>query len=230
MPEHLVFTLSSTFGAMGDLAGHERRGSSLWPGRSAVLGLVAAALGIRREEAGRLADLERLSVAVSVLAFGEPLRDYHTVETIPTAAAKRPDSRRAALAAAGRRTNTTVTLRDYRMGPLFTAALWGEGDLAGIEAALCKPAFTVYLGRKACPLSAPMAPRIVAAPGPVEALAGAKLPPWSDADPARPLLVASDPAPGLEDWPSEARHDRALDRAAWHFAERRVFIWRGAEA
>ena len=44
MNDYLVFTLASAFGAMGDLAGHERRGTLPWPGRSAILGLLGAAL------------------------------------------------------------------------------------------------------------------------------------------------------------------------------------------
>ena len=47
MVEHLVFTLCATLAANGDLAGHERRGTLTWPGRSAILGLLAAARGIR---------------------------------------------------------------------------------------------------------------------------------------------------------------------------------------
>ena len=121
MGEYLVFTLA----AMGDVAGHERRGSWIWPGRSAVLGLCAAALGIRRE--GDFAPVDALQVAVAVFAAGGPLRDYHTVQTVPTALAKRPQSRPQALRSAGQEANTTITLRDYRTGVLFGVALTGPG-------------------------------------------------------------------------------------------------------
>ena len=50
MNDYLVFTLASAFGAMGDLAGHERRGTLPWPGRSAILGLLGAGGGIEQPE------------------------------------------------------------------------------------------------------------------------------------------------------------------------------------
>ena len=95
MREHLVFTLTAALGAMGDLAGHERRGSWSWPGRSAILGLCGAALGLRR--ADDFARLDGLGMAVAIFSSGEPLRDFHTVETVPSAAAKHPQSRAEAL-------------------------------------------------------------------------------------------------------------------------------------
>jgi CRISPR system Cascade subunit CasD len=220
MAEHLVFTLTAALAAMGDVAGHERRGTLGWPGRSAILGLVAAALGVRRDDAVGLAALEPLLTAVAIFDEGRPLRDYHTVETVPTAAARCPDSRRAALATAGRDTNTTITLRDYRMGVLFGVALWGM-PLAPLAAALARPAFTLYLGRKSCPLAAPLAPRIVVADGPVAALAALSLPPWRQGAVAR--LVAADRGPGLEGR-VEVRQDRATDRAKWHFAPREMVM------
>ena len=45
-----VFSLVAPMGSFGGPAGHERRGSNSWPGRSAVLGLIGAALGVRRTD------------------------------------------------------------------------------------------------------------------------------------------------------------------------------------
>lgn len=240
MPEHLVFTLAANLAAMGDLAGHERRGTLLWPGRSAVLGLVAAALGVRRDDAEGLSAVEALRTAVGVFDAGTPLRDYHTVETVPTAAARRPDSRSDALRRAGRATNTTITLRDYRAGVLYGVALWGA-SLAPVAAALRRPTFALYLGRKSCPLAVPPAPRIVEADGPVAALAQAELPdfrrvpirgeerrpigdvagaPRHEGPPLR-LIASDDPLPGAR---RETRHDQATNRRAWHFAAREVHV------
>ncbi|MGR3434006.1 MAG: type I-E CRISPR-associated protein Cas7/Cse4/CasC [Shimia sp.] len=44
--DHPIFTLTAALGSMGELAGHERRGT--WPGSSAVLVLLGAAFGLRR--------------------------------------------------------------------------------------------------------------------------------------------------------------------------------------
>lgn len=217
MPDHLVFTLTAALGAAGDLAGHERRGSLGWPGRSAILGLLAAAQGIPR--GGDFGALDAVQMAVAVFDQGQPLRDYHTVETIPTAAAKRPQSRPDALRQAGLRSNTTITLRDYRMGALFGVAVWG-GDLAPLLAALQRPAFTLYLGRKSCPLAAPLGAGIVQADGPEAALVQVQLPPWRAGSVAGLLICDAAEAPATAR--REQRHDLPVDRARWHFAPREV--------
>lgn len=216
MQPYLVFTLSATLGAMGDLAGHERRGSWGWPGRSAILGLLGAAVGLRRSD--DFSALEALSLAVAVFDDGHPLRDYHTVETVPSAVIKQANSRPEALRAAGNlRSNTTITLRDYRAGGLYGVAVWGS-DLAPLAFALTAPQFTLYLGRKSCPLSAPPAPKLVEAVSVEAALAMVQLPPWRHSMTARLLVVDADPA----DTHVEERHDQARDRVLWHFAPRRV--------
>ncbi len=226
MTEHLVFTLAAGMASMGELAGHERRGTLSWPGRSAVLGLCAAALGIRRDGTAGLERLEALKVAVGVLADGAPLRDYHTVQTIPTAAAKRPDSRPQALRTAGRNVNTTITYRDYRVGVLYAVALWGA-PLEELEQALRQPVFTLYLGRKSCPLSAPPDPRFVGAENALEALRHASCPPFHRNADIR--LVASD-APLSSGDMVDLRHDIATDREKWHFTARRVHVHRPGPA
>lgn len=219
MPEHLVFTLCATMAANGDLAGHERRGTLTWPGRSAILGMLAAARGIRRDDAAGLSALDALQVAVAVHDIGQPLRDYHTVQTIPTAAVKRPDSRADALRRAGRAVNTTLTTRDYRTGVLYSVAVWGL-DMAPFCDALLRPVFTLYLGRKSCPLSAPPAPRLVQADDAGAALAQAQMPDFRVAP--RALAIYSDaPLPGAR---REQRNDVPLDRQKWHFASRDLYI------
>jgi CRISPR system Cascade subunit CasD len=109
---------------MDDLAGHERRGTLVWPGRSAIIGLLGAALGLRRDDADGFQALDPVRMAIGIHDEGAPMRDYHTVTTVPSAVVWRPDSRAAALHAAGLDANTTITLRDYRVGPLYAVALW----------------------------------------------------------------------------------------------------------
>lgn len=211
MQPFLILGLTASLGAMGELAGHERRGALLWPGRSAVIGLMAAALGIRRD--GDFSALEALEVTVGVYDSGLPLRDYHTIETVPSAAVKTPNSRPEALRLARGRTNTSITLRDYRAGPLYGVAVAGAG-LDPLAAALNAPVFTLYLGRKSCPLAAPPGARVVQAATPEEALAQLILPPWRKGERLASLIV--------EDAAGEVVHDRAIDRARWHFAPRRM--------
>lgn len=218
MQPHLVFTLTAALGAMGDLAGHERRGSLDWPGMSAIIGLLGAALGLRRED--DFAALEALAVAIAVFDGGDVLRDYHTVETVPSAAVKLANSRPQALRIAGKlKTNTTITLRDYRGGALYGAAIRGEG-LEQLKEALERPSFVPYLGRKSCPLAAPMGARIVQAEGPEAALGHVQLPPWRTGAVASRMLVDAEPAEAHV----EQRMDRAVDRGQWHFSPRSVAV------
>ncbi|MBW7923019.1 MAG: type I-E CRISPR-associated protein Cas5/CasD [Rubellimicrobium sp.] len=215
MAEHLIFQLTAALGSMGEFAGHERRGSLTWPGRSALIGLMGAALGIRRD--GDFSALERLSMAVAIFDAGAVLRDYHTAQTVPSAAVRQPQSRPQALHDSGLRTNTTITLRDYRQTPLYGVAVWG-GAMQGLARALTRPAFAPYLGRRSCPLAAPLDPQIVTADTAEAALALLRLPPWRSG--SRAHLLASDGRPDATHF--ETRHDNALDRRAWHFGPRRV--------
>lgn len=233
MPEYLTFTLTAGMAAMGDFAGHERRGSWRWPGRSAVLGLVAAAMGIRRDDAANLKRLDTLRMAVAVYETGVPLRDFHTAQTVPAAKVKRPQTRAEALTVPRHELNTVITLRDYHVGVAYAVALW-PGSEAGfllpeVADALQTPAFTLYLGRKSCPLAAPPAPEIVTAADAAQALATHRLPPfWQrrrDGAAWQPPIqfIASDERISDADH-VEQRQDQAIDRAKWHFTSRRLFI------
>ena len=226
MVEFVILTLAAPMGAFGDLAGHERRHSGAWPARSAVLGLVGAALGVRRDEVAGQEKLSRWHVAVSVLSRGGAFWDFHTVQTIPTARAKQPATRRDALDALGSSDNPLITWRYYRSDCAFGVALWGGEAPERVRDALMRPHFTPYLGRKSCPLSAPMAPRVVKAENPVEALARIQLPSFlkRELDPRRPLVVASDEP--LDGGRQEIRWDEPLDRTSWHFGPRTVHVVR----
>jgi len=232
MAEFLVFTLEARMAAFGDLAGHERRGSDSWPGRSALIGLIGAALGVRRDDEAGQAALSTLSFAVAAHDTGTPLRDYHTVQTVHQKI-KRPRTRAAAIAEAKQRDglNTTITIRDYRCGVFHAVAAWGDGcDLERLKAALEHPVFTLYLGRKSCPLSAPVAARIVSAEDPVAALRSAVIPPWRKPGEGHPpwRFVASDWFAEIGDRPhtSEWRHDEPIDRGKWHFRARQTYFFR----
>ncbi|ETD85499.1 CRISPR-associated protein Cas5 [Rhodobacter capsulatus YW1] len=80
MQPFLIFGLSASLAAMGELAGHERGGSLIWPGRSALLGRPGAALGIRRD--GDFTALDALDASVAIFDAGAALRDYHTIESV----------------------------------------------------------------------------------------------------------------------------------------------------
>ena len=78
---YLVFQLQAPLAAWGDVAVGEYRGSREYPGASALIGLLGAALGLRREdEAAHAALRDGYRFAVGVVSAGHLLRDYHTAQ------------------------------------------------------------------------------------------------------------------------------------------------------
>lgn len=231
MPDFLTFTLAAPIAAMGDLAVGERRGSWDRPARSAVLGLVAACLGLDRADEGAHIALEEYHLALRIEQLGAVLADFHTAQ-VP--AAKRGQyfaTRAKELSASG--LNTILSRRDYRADLLAFIALWPGAKprwpLAGIAAAMRAPYYTPYLGRKSCPLMLPLAPIVADAPDPVAALA-AHAQQEQARDPPRALrsavsaLVSLDAADaerfGLRVRRVELRRDRIASRRRWQFALR----------
>jgi CRISPR system Cascade subunit CasD len=173
----LAFTLTAPLASFGSIAVGELRPSWDRPAKSAVLGLIAGALGITRDDADAhrvLANDFFYAVRVEDFSVRTPRRmmaDYHTAQTAPTQRGRRFATRRDELSAA--KLETILTRREYRTDCCFTALVWSGAasrfNLEQIAAALRAPVFTPYLGRKSCPLMLPMTPRIVEAEEPLEA-------------------------------------------------------------
>lgn len=176
--EFLIFRLWGPMASWGEIAVGERRGSWGRPSRSGVLGLVAAALGIERSDAPAHRQLEDdLGFAVRIDRPGRPLRDYHTAQSPSQKRGVRWATRRDELSGKKDDLNTILSERGYYTEMDAVIALWTRGaasayPLARIEARLAEPVFTLYLGRKACPLGFPPHPRVVTADSLDAALAG----------------------------------------------------------
>lgn len=173
--DYLLFQLYGPLAAWGETAVGEFRPSHAHPSRSAVLGLVAAALGIRRPvgeaahgDESQLASLDRaLQVGIRLDAPGEVLRDYHTTQVPGHNRKIRHHTRRDELRDKAK-LHTILSQRDYRTDAAATVALRRVApepntELTHIAQALQRPRLCVYLGRKACTLALPLAPRIVQA-------------------------------------------------------------------
>jgi CRISPR system Cascade subunit CasD len=165
MPDYLVFQLYGPMAAWGEIAVGENRRSGAHPSKSAILGLLAAALGIdRREEETHAAMAAGYKVAVKVLSMGSLLVDYHTVQAPPEKKKMVYHTRKEELAAD--KLGTLLSSREYRCDAAYvvavsTAPKGAPFSLDEVVQALKKPVFTVYLGRKACPLAQPLAPEII---------------------------------------------------------------------
>src|SRR5437764_7750010 len=84
MPDFLTFALAAPLAAMGEIAVGERRGSWDRPARSAILGLIAACLGLAREDEAAHAALETgYGLTLRRQRLGPLLADYHTAQVPP---------------------------------------------------------------------------------------------------------------------------------------------------
>lgn len=247
MPPFLCFRLHGPLAAWGDVAVGERRPTSPHPSRSAVLGLVGAALRLRREDSDSLASLDAsLGFASRTDVPGHLLIDYHTAQgpdekllRLEERAARkaeapwhRPATRRAELAFRRGDLSTVLSQREYRVDALWTVALWLREDvslrwsLADLAGALVRPGFVPYLGRKSCVVDLPLEPQIIHARDPVAAMAAATF----KSDPVLAELIAAGKDRATVRWEgawsglvpdqTSRRRDRVLSRARWQFTER----------
>lgn len=236
MPAFLCFTLYAPLAAFGDVAVGERRHSLERPGCSAVLGLIAAALGIERRDQAALDRLTgSLLVAVHGLRSGTLLEDFHTAQVPAARRGARPATRREELAAP--KLGTILSRRDYRQEPWHEVALLVRDEAgpapATIAAALQAPGFVLHHGRKCCPLGLPPEPRLLE-----EADLGAAFLAYARQGAARRLLPYR-PRPGTlhadlalrpllgAAWRIERileRRDLPLDRRRWQFGLRRELV------
>ena len=230
MRDHLVFVLHGPIAAFGGVAVGERRGGEARPGRSALLGLLGAALGIERGAEAAHAAMERgYGVAVRVDAPGLALTDYHTAQVPPARRGERHATRRDELDA--RPLETILSRREYRTDALFTIAVWArEGApvaLADLKAALLRPLFCLSIGRKSCPLGLPPGPVVVAASDALAAMDARPVPEPERAirrrlgAAARTLATDLDGVPaGVAPTWTETRRDAIASRHRWQFALR----------
>ena len=229
--EFLTFVLAAPLAAMGEIAVGERRGIWDRPGRSAVLGLIAGALGLSRDEEESHAALEEgYGLALWVQHLGRLLPDYHTAQVPPARRGRHFATRAEELGVPD--LETILSRRDYRTDVLALAALWdregGRWPLRAIEAALRAPHYVPYFGRKSCPLMLPLSPQRTEAIDPTAALATRLN---NGPEPERQLLrsrmtavvtmTASDArAFGLPIQRVETRRDALASRRRWQFALR----------
>ncbi len=235
MRDYLTFILAGPVAGFGGPAGNERRPSAALPGRSAIIGILGAGLGIGREDRRRQAELTRYEVAVASLRRSSPLRDFHTVQTVPTGLARGAGSRRNALGRAAGTVHTIVTRRDYRCDVAVAVAVWGNGywPLTSLAAALHRPVYTLSLGRRSCPPAFPLGPTIILAADPVEALRQTRpaLPPdepagW-EAEFGGEVMCWSE-IPGMTPAEEVEMHSCPDDRSSWTFRPETVWIYRPA--
>ena len=173
MGKYLIFLLHAPLGAMGSVAVGERRAGFDRPGKSAIVGLLAAGLGLdRSDEAAHQALADGYGLGLGEIVSGRLLFDYHTAQTPPHLQNRHFATRREELAVDD--LGTILSVREYRTDPAYLVILWPRGTphwrLDQLADALKRPHFALYFGRKACPLGVPLDPRAVEADDPRSAI------------------------------------------------------------
>ena len=135
----LLLRLAAPLQAWGADSKFETRKTNREPTKSGVIGLLAAALGLRRDETTQLARLAQLQFGVRVEREGRLLVDFH-------------------MARNEEKDRSYVTYRHYLEDAVFLVGLSSEDTelLRELEWALTHPAFPLYLGRRACPPTLPL--------------------------------------------------------------------------
>jgi len=128
----LLLRLAGPLQAWGAASRFAYRHTEIAPTKSGVIGLLAAARGMRRTEP--LTDLLGLTFGVRIDQPGQILRDFQVARSL--------DGRR----------NMPLTYRYYLSDAAFLAAVDGDENLLqGLHEALNRPRFPLYLGRRSCP-------------------------------------------------------------------------------
>lgn len=151
----LTIRLTAPLQSYGDEATFNRRTTADYPSKSAVIGLISAALGYERDDQ-RINDLNNLLIAVRSDQPGKVLTDFHMVEYLKNAS----------------KTKRKLTYRDYLQDAVFMVAVGSENGalIEQIEFALKHPHFQLYLGRRADPPAGPLKVEIVNDKNPLEIL------------------------------------------------------------
>lgn len=165
MPNYLIIRLQGVMQSWGKHSYEDYRPSELFPTRSALTGLLAACLGIDRNNTPALSNLDASYTYTARqdkrLYPVQRIFDYHTVgESIKATGAIRTDP--------------IQSYREYLYDAHFTVALTLKPNaywtLEKLQTALRKPVFTPYLGRKSCPITAPLDGGVTEAPDVIAAL------------------------------------------------------------
>ena len=131
----LLLRLAAPLQAWGTDSKFEVRRTNREPSKSGVIGLLAAALGFRRD--ADLSELSALRFGVRVDRNGEVIKDFHMAKAEKT---------------------SYLTYRYYLSDAIFLVGLESEDRsfLEKIERALRNPCFPLFLGRRSCPPTLPL--------------------------------------------------------------------------
>lgn len=133
--------LTAPLQSYGNQADFNQRTTNYYPTKSAIIGMIAAALGYQRDNS-RIEELNKVLVAVRIEQPGKVMNEFQTVEyhKSPTKTARK------------------LTYRQFLQDAVFVVAIGSDDDQAidKIVEALKHPKFQLYLGRRSNPPAGPL--------------------------------------------------------------------------
>ena len=144
----IVLRLEGVMQSWGEDSKWNHRGSSQMPTKSGIVGLLACAMGLGRDDHDIVELGKAITLAIRADRPGMIMTDFQTVTGSPLMTAEgKPRG-------GG---NTFISRRDYLQDASFTVFLEArEGWEERIVNALSNPVWPVYLGRKSCVPSRPV--------------------------------------------------------------------------
>lgn len=133
----LLLRLNGPLQSWGSGSLYDNRDSDYYPTKSGVIGLVAAALGLKRGES--LEELNSLRFGVRIDHQGDYVRDFQITDM-------------------GEKLNKNLSSRFYLSDATFLVGLASDKYelLSQISNAIHHPKYAIFLGRKACPPTLPL--------------------------------------------------------------------------
>ena len=164
----LAFYIDAPLQSWGDSSKFQYRETNSFPTKSAVVGLIAAALGIDKYQANEATAIQPfVDLKLVVVKLGNdksPLSrftDFHTVGGGYNKKAPLWEKMSIPRKASGAPFGTVITHRSYLTNARFAALLEGDLEiLTQVQAALENPVWGVWFGRKTCLPASPLSPHI----------------------------------------------------------------------
>ncbi len=235
MSEYLVFQLYAPLVSWGTQAVGQERPTDDHPGRSALLGLLAASLGIDRSDDDQYQAISAAcKFGIKLYAPGLAMRDFHTAQVPPTNKktlhlyTRRDELRELKL-------GTILSFRSYQQDSLNVVAVTSEStDLSvrKLQEALKFPHFHLYLGRKSCPPAVDLNPQIIE----IDTLKQA-LDSYEIGEELQAIQKLEQPRyywekmgnTGLSESYHVPRYDQPISRRRWQFSSRDEYVSLGEE-
>ncbi|MCT7696057.1 type I-E CRISPR-associated protein Cas5/CasD [Lactobacillus iners] len=157
----ILLKLKGPMQSWGTSSHFETRNTDYYPSKSAVIGIIAASFGYKRDDDEKIQKLNELNFAIRIDQPGVLAKDYHFAIMIDQPEVSAKDYHSAMRCRFPRVSDVKlnkryVTNRYYMEDAIFVVAISHADDqwIDSIYHALQNPYFTPFMGRRSCPLPA----------------------------------------------------------------------------